>query len=144
MTVRYYLAHPIGTRHDVRKWELAFEKRTGIELGNPFYDTERTDIKAIDEGRMDPFDPNLDSDSIVEGDLKMINERDGTVAMVSRAVPTAGTYYEIWHTFLSKKPVFFITPDSGTHPWHIYIAKHSGGFIVKTVEEFEQRIGERV
>jgi len=141
MTVRYYLAHPIGTRHDVRAWELEFEKRTGIELGNPFYDnTERDDIKAIDEGRTDPFDARLDSDGIVEGDLKMIDERDGLVAMVSRTIPSIGTFCEVWHTFRTKKPVFIISPDWYTHPWLIYVAKHSGGFVVKTVEEFEQRI----
>ena len=48
----FYLAHPFEARKNVRKWELGFEKRTGINLFNPFYDgDEREDVEKADQDR---------------------------------------------------------------------------------------------
>lgn len=137
---RLYVAHPIGKRHEVRAWELDFEKRTGIELANPFYDTDRDDIKRIDRGETDPFDARLDANKVVEGDLKMIDGSDGIVAWADRTQPSIGTFMEVWYTFSKGMPVYIVSPDWGTHPWLIYVTRKSGGFIVKSYEEFEERI----
>ncbi len=138
---RFYLAHPIGTRHEVRAWELEFEKRTGIELANPFYDTARTDIIAIDRGEKTPFSETLDPIGIVEADLDMIDKGDGLVALVNKDVPSIGTFMEAWYAAMdADMPVYIISPNWFTHPWLRYVADQSGGFIVKTREEFEERI----
>ncbi len=136
-----YLAHPILIRDKIRAWELGFEQRTGIELSNPFYDgVERDDIKIIDAGKRSPWSAELDCDVIVRGDIGKIVERDGLLAYVERGVPSIGTFMEIWITMSLGKPVFIVSPDWGTHPWLVYCARHSGGRIFTTFEEFEKFI----
>ena len=143
--MKLYLAHPIGTRHDVRKWELEFEKRTGIELDNPFYDTERQDIVAIDQGKQTPFNITLDFHGIVRDDLAKIDSCDGLVASVDKSVPSIGTFMEMWYCGIqSDKPVFVVSPNWDTHPWLRYVTDESDGFIVKDWAEFEKRIVKRV
>ena len=46
----YYLAHSLGSRFQIRKWELDFEDRAGVDLINPFYDIERENIRLLDAG----------------------------------------------------------------------------------------------
>lgn len=136
-----YLAHPILVRHDIRNWEVGFEERTGIVLSNPFYDgAERADILLIDSGKRAPYSGKLDADKIVHGDLKKIDESDGLVAWVERRTPSIGTFMECWYAYTTKKPVFIVSPDWHTHPWLVFVTRHSGGFIVKTLKEFERKI----
>ena len=131
-------------RHDVRAWELDFEKRTGVELDNPFYDTDRTDIVAIDQGKESPFGITLDFRGIVHDDLAKIDSSDGLVAFVDKTVPSIGTFMEVWYCGVqSDKPVFIISPNWDTHPWLRYVVDVSDGFIVKDQSEFEKRIVKR-
>lgn len=137
---RLYLAHPFPTRLKIREWEIEFEKRTGIELINPFYDRNRKDVEKIDKGLLSPYDLKRQYISIVEGDLKAINESDGIVAYHRHGTPAWGTPMEVIYTALmAKKPVFIVTNKPG-HPWSIYMARKSGGFVVTTLKQFEERL----
>ena len=142
--MKLYLAHPIGIRHEMRKWELEFEKRTSILLDNPFYDTDRQDVHLIDQGKQTPFGATLDFRGIVHDDLAKIDVSDGLVASVDKEVPSIGTVMEMWYCGIQKdKPVFIVSPNWNTHPWLRYVADESDGFIVKSWEEFERRIVRR-
>lgn len=133
-----YLAHPIMVREEIRAWELAFEKHSGIALRNPFYDgAERDDIKKIDSGQMmGAFD--LDYEKIVRGDVGAIVAADGLVAYVKKTVPSIGTFMEIWICMSLGKPVFVVSPDWGEHPWLRYCTIKSGGETFKSFEEFQK------
>lgn len=102
--MRLYLAHPILNREDVRKRELAFEERTGIELFNPFYDGNEADmIKLLDSGKvtLQEYSAKLNEDGygreFVEDDLRAIDKNDGVVAVIYRGTPTIGTSQEVMH-----------------------------------------------
>ena len=137
---RLYLAHPFPSRHKIREWELEFEKRTGIQLVNPFYDRERHDVDKIDKGLLSPYDLKRHYKKIVEGDLKAIDGSDGVVAFHRHGIPAWGTPMEVIYTALmAKKPVFIITNKPG-HPWSLYMAWKSGGFVVTTLKQFEERL----
>lgn len=137
---KLYLAHPFPTRQRIRAWELSFEERTGIQLTNPFYDRTRKDIDAIDRGQMDPYDLTRKYKSIVEGDLKAIDEADGLVAYHRHGIPALGTPMEILYAaFICGKPTYINTNKPG-HPWLVYMARKSKGFIVATHKQFEERL----
>ena len=137
----FYLAHPLVLRHEIREKELAFEKRTGIELINPFYDTERDDVKAIDAGTMQRFSEKLDFKAIVENDLAAIDRAGGIVAIVRKGAISMGTPMEMWYTLSEGKQVFVICDDElKGHPWVIYVTTMSGGFVASSFEEFEQKL----
>jgi len=140
--MKFYLAHPIIVRKKVRKAELKFEEDTGYELINPFYDArERSDIKKIDQGKIRPYSGVLDCESIVEGDLKTIDEcPDGIVAWMEKGIQSIGTYMEIWYAYSHGKRVFVITTTWNTHPWIRYVVEHSGGAIVKDFQELKRVI----
>ena len=137
---KLYLAHPFPTRTHIRGWEEEFERRTGIELVNPFYDRSRPEVEKIDKGLLSPYDLKRHYKKIGEGDLKAIQESDGIVAYHRHGIPTVGTAMEIiMAALVYKKPVFIITNKPG-HPWLLYCAKASGGFIVGTLKQFEERL----
>lgn len=143
MKKRYYLAHPLKIRGDIRTQELQFEKNTGIELVNPFYDPkgeshEREDIKALDAANRSAWSGQLNYERIVEDDVHAIDSCDGTVGWVEKTVHTVGTYMELWDTYLKGKPVYIITPDWPTHPWLKYIAVKSNGGIFSSFAELEK------
>jgi nucleoside 2-deoxyribosyltransferase len=119
--MKLYLAHPIGSRKGVRSWEMEMEaKHPGLELINPFYDTERVDIHEIDAGRMSRF--GVDPDGIVNADVDLIMKSDGMVAIINGDV-SYGTVMEIVYAFLNHKPVYVIcTNGYGKHPWLNYHA----------------------
>ena len=145
-TARYYLAHPIRIRHMVRQQELVFEKSTGIELLNPFYDgAEASAIAPLDRGEitMKQYSDRLaktgQADAFVESDLKNIQEADGVVAVIPGDVPTIGTSMEMWHAYTIRKPVFIITDFPG-HIWLRYVAEKSGGAIVSSFEQLAPKL----
>lgn len=142
---KLYLAHPIKIRHDIRKMELEFEKNTGIELVNPFYDkkgngAEREDIKQIDNAARTAWSGELPYEEIVENDLFSINDADGIIAWAEKTVGSIGTYMEIWECFKLGKKVFIISPDWQNHPWLKYCAIKSGGGIFSSFRELEKYI----
>ena len=140
--MKFYLAHSILARKWVRKQELKFEKTTGHELVNPFYDgRERGDIVKVDAGLWSPYDMRLDPDTLVEGDLNAIDECQGILAFVSKKYPSIGTYCEIWYAYAQEKPVYIISPDWFTHPWLRYVTNKSKGRIVKNFDELCSELG---
>jgi len=115
-----YLANPFVSRKATREWELCFEKETGTDLINPFYDTERTDILDIDAGRMDRY--AADPDIIVDHDVGLIKKADGILAIVDGST-SVGTIMEIVYAFIDSKLVYLIvTNGEENHPWLRYHA----------------------
>ena len=105
-----YLAHQLGNRKDVREWEIRFEKRTGINLINPFYDCpNRKDIKLLDTLNKAQIMEYLvtrdekDCQTIVERDLALIRKSDGVVAFVTGSI---GTSMEVIMAFRIAVGVF--------------------------------------
>jgi len=116
----FYLAHPFHDRTFVRKWELEVEHDLPVTLLNPFYDTGRQDIVAIDAGEKDRYD--LDAEKIVEGDLALIDKCKKIVAWASGAY-SVGTVMEAMYAWTRQYPVYLIAENGcGKHPWWRYIA----------------------
>lgn len=173
MTLRLYLAHPILSREDVRRKELAFESRTGIVLVNPFYDGDEAEvIKLLDSGKLtlQEYAAKLNEEGhgkeFVQDDLRAIDRNDGVVAVVYRGTPTIGTAMEVMYDVVryalfpdflrswlrghnisfdeadiekERKPVYIVT-NFPEHIWLIYAAKKTGGFIVETFSELEEKL----
>jgi len=144
--LRYYLAHPILLRRKVRRDELEFERKTKIELVNPFYDgPEVAAIAPLDSGEitLKQYSARLSKNGLGEkfvlGDLSAIAETDGIVAVIHSDVPTIGTSCEIWEAMRSGKPVYIVT-DFGNHIWLRYVAEKSGGFIVENFDQLARRL----
>lgn len=152
--MKLYLAHPILSRADIRDKELKFEERTGIELVNPFYDGDEVRfIRPLDEGKitLQEYAAHLNENGkwkeFVRGDLKAVERNDGVVAVIYRGTPTIGTSMEMWHavelTWAGRpKPVYIVT-NFPEHIWLRFVAEETGGFIVSTFTELEQRLSER-
>jgi len=121
---KFYLAHPILVRKEVREQELKFEAETGIELVNPFYDGwEKKDIEAIDSGKKTVWHQGLKYRRIVENDLHEILKADGLVAFLP-FVPTVGTIIELVLAKQFNKEVYIIAEYEPwlSHPWLKYFA----------------------
>lgn len=116
-----YLAHPFDSRKTVRIWEQKFERDTGIDLVNPFYDIERTDVEEIDQNRAERYE-KLDHIHLVERDLTAIYASDFIVAFITGDL-SYGTIQEIVYAALAEKPVYLIVSNGhADHPWLKYHA----------------------
>jgi len=128
---RIYLAHPFEERRRIREWEKNFERENPhLELFNPFYDADRTDIDAIDRGEKTRYELSVD---VVKRDLSNLAVSDWALAFVSDGVPSIGTIMEIVYAHIFRIPVAVIAKKEYNHPW---IVQHA---IVrfKSIEEFE-------
>jgi len=119
----YYLAHPFDSRKEVREWELGFEKRTGINLLNPFYDAPcRTDVEKIDAGRQERYE-KVDENELVQRDVSHIKKRGvkGIIALINGDL-SYGTIQEmVYAKIICKKKVYsVITNGHENHPWLKY------------------------
>jgi len=141
--MKLYLAHPLVERKWIREIELYIEKETGIELVNPFYDTERSDIKDIDSGIKTRFDPDLDYTGIVDNDLNAIDNCKGVVAFLNHE-RTIGTPCEMWYCMLKNMPVYVISEDVTMHPWIRYIVDKSEGKSFNDFSDFIKYIKENI
>ena len=138
-SITFYLAHPLELRHEVRKAELVIEKETGINLDNPFYDSDRNDILKIDRGEISREDQSLNFEEIVEGDLKKIEDSYGIIVYIKKGIYSIGTSCECWHTLVQTlKPIFVVSPDSLSHPWVRYFIQESNGKGFETWEELKE------
>jgi nucleoside 2-deoxyribosyltransferase len=114
----YYMAHPFDYRKKAREWELGIEKKLGIEIVNPFYDTGRQDTKDIDAGRLARY--KIEPNKIVEGDVEWIKKSKGIIAFVTGDL-SYGTIQEMVYGKNLGKPVFsVITNGHDEHPWLQY------------------------
>ncbi len=126
--MKYYLAHPLALRKEIRETELFIEKSTGVELINPFYDTGRDDIELIDKGERDRASLAYDPATIVGKDLGQIMISDGVVAYLTKETHQVGTICEIWFCAnQAHKPVYIVSDDCLGHPWIRFIIQTSGG-----------------
>ena len=144
--MKRYLAHPFDTRFDMRQWELRMESNLdGLELINPFYDIDRADVLAIDEGRMERY--AADPAAIVTRDIQALRLADGFCGYVNGAL-TYGTIMEIayawlWHGIKDKEHVDYpveliVTNGHQDHPW---LRFHSTA-IFTSLEEYEGYLAE--
>src|SRR3972149_5556344 len=105
--LKLYLAHPLEMRKEIRQLELEIEKITGIELINPFYDTERDDIEKIDSGCATRDSASLNPANIVGKDIGQITIADGVVAYLTKETHQIGTICEIWYcSQQAHKPIY--------------------------------------
>lgn len=106
---QYYLAHQLKYRYRVQKIQLHIEQLTGLKLINPFYDTGRTDMQAIDSGKKSRYSFSKDESIIIrEHDLQWINNCDGIVCILIDS-DTIGSYMEIFYcSRILQKPVYLI------------------------------------
>jgi len=125
--VKYYLAHPFDSRREMREWELGFEKRTGIQIINPFYDEVREEIIVADNEYIDMSREEREKlvlskyKEIVEKDLEKVRRSDGIIAIINDK-KSIGTLQEMVYAFLAKKPVYVMAFNSANHPWVKYHA----------------------
>jgi hypothetical protein len=118
-----YLAHPFETRKWVREWELDFERGSGINLFNPFYDgEERTDVERADLDRTIRYE-QLDPNELIPRDVGNIDSneegcrRDGIISLVTGDL-SYGTIMEIVYSRLLMIPVLsVVTNGHENHPW---------------------------
>jgi len=146
MTLNLYLAHSFDFRFKAREWELEFEKRTKINLINPFYDTQRTDVEKIDAGRAERY-KELIPKELVERDLSIIKKSDGLVGLITGDL-SYGTIMEIVYSKvledINKKKnkefthpnYLIITNKHENHPWLKYHATE----IFTSLDDFENWI----
>ena len=114
----YYLAHPFGTRAEMRQWELAMEVRYDIEIVNPFYDLHRSDVDAIDQGHMQRY--AVIASEIVDRDLEAIRKSDGVIAYIDGS-RSYGTIMEIAYAVMFGVRVYIVcTNGEERHPWLRY------------------------
>lgn len=133
---KIYLAHPILLRKEVRNWELEMEKKHGVNLYNPFYDSdtefEKMAVNSLDSGNgCIDYTPEL-SHKIVQSDVDAIKKCDAVIAILSSKIFTIGTCMETVYATLNKKPVYVIIYDEDNmecrnhpiskHPW---VQEHS-------------------
>ena len=113
-----YLCHPFDSRKWVREWELGIEKKLGITILNPFYDTGRQNAKDIDAGRLARYE--IEPKKIVEVDIDLIKKSKGLVAFITGDL-SYGTIQEMVYGKLYKKPVYsIVTNKHEKHPWLQY------------------------
>lgn len=74
--IKFYLAHATESKPKVRKWEQKFERRTGIQLINPFFDCNTEETQFGKEGKEKYPRMKEKVIQLYEGDLKQIARKD--------------------------------------------------------------------
>jgi nucleoside 2-deoxyribosyltransferase len=133
---KFYLAHPFDARYKMREWELEFEKKTGFELLNPFYDgVDNVGVSSVDTGRQERYE-SVDADDLVEKDIEHIKNCDGVIAIIDGSL-SYGTIQEmVYAKFLGKPVISVVTNNHENHPW----IRHHSKIIINNLEEVEQAI----
>ena len=146
----YYMAHTFGDRLRLRIEEKKIERKTGLNLVNPFYDVEgRHDVKKFDRLSQDKkfkdkeerqkwistwgLATNIPKE-VVERDLKIIRRADGVLAFFTDKI-SVGTPMEVFYnSHVVKHPTYLIIEDRTKmgHPWLVYHATA----IFTSVDEF--------
>ncbi len=131
----YYLSHPWDTRKMMRQWELRIEVDYDLEIINPFYDINRDDVLAIDNGIAGRYE-RLDPEVIVSRDLTAIAQSDGVIAYVDGSV-SYGTIMEMVYAYQLNRAISLIcTNGHEDHPWLVF---HSDR-IYTSLEAFEDTL----
>ena len=123
MGLELYLAHPFDSRKTVRRWELKFEKSTGISLINPFFDSPSQGEKIHkDDFSNERYYKTLNNKIIVNHDIKLISrpETYGILAIVNGNT-SYGTIQEMVYAKNAGKEVFSVVSNGHqNHPWLKY------------------------
>lgn len=146
----FYLSHPEASRHYVRRWELAFEKRhPKIALVNPFYDVpgeQEEDTKTRDRGEKPKIDRGYNW-RLTQRDYIAIAYSRGIVAVVDEnSERSIGTIMEIvMARALAKNPKLLICTkkELQKHPWlktHFHKIYHSFKDFEKDIERQVARV----
>jgi len=115
--LRGYLAHPVLDRVKVATFERNFERRTGVDLINPFTEVEREPEENLVASESGIYDG---TDKVVDKDLMAILSCDFVVAFVT-GQRSYGTIMEICYGYSMGKPVFIICENGHEkHPWLVY------------------------
>ena len=142
--MKLYLAHPFNSRIYIREWEKEFEKRTGIELANPFFDNPDRVAKFSETAEFNEKERKRlvkNFYGIVSGDLKYMQSCDGLLAIVdgNRSIGTLMeiVYNRMFSLISGNRPCYIITTSGEEHhPWLKYHATK----IFKNFDEFETYI----
>lgn len=117
--VKFYLAHPLNSRHEVRAHEIRIETECpDIQLMNPFYDFDRDDIKDIDNGKTTRWELTYERcEDLVENDINSIIDCDGIVAVLDKGL-SCGTFMEIVYARVNNKKIIVLDLNGmKNHPW---------------------------
>jgi hypothetical protein len=118
--MQYYLAHQLIYRKIVRGMQKDIEYYYGLTLINPFYDTQRTDIQAIDQGKQSRYDIEIERcKDIVLNDLNVIRNCDGVICILFDH-EVLGSFMEMFYAWNDCEiPVYLICYDEKirNHPW---------------------------
>jgi hypothetical protein len=131
-----YLGHPFRSRDKVREWELKVEKKLGIELHNPFFDTKEVREEVKNDGDAEKKGTRLytgNATEIVKRDLDSLRNSVGMVAVLDGG-ERYGTIMEIVYGCYFFKPVFII--QSTGHTQHYWLQYHAQK-VFSTLREFE-------
>ncbi|MCK9595579.1 hypothetical protein M0R19_00110 [Candidatus Pacearchaeota archaeon] len=133
----FYLGHPKKSKERVRKWELEFEERTGINLINPFYDDCAEDKEMKKVGAVD-YATLKSPDIVIDADLRIIKHPSvrGSVFITDKN-RSIGTFQEmVYNKMFGKEAYSIITSKEENHPWLRY---HSDKIFLN-FESFEEFI----
>lgn len=115
-----YLSHPFDTRESVRTWEV--NHPFSFKFINPFFIKENVEVFNDKDVSSDDYYKRLDSNRVVENDLKLINKCDVLLAIIDGSV-SYGTIMEIVYAKHYKKGVIILcTNGHHNHPWIKYHA----------------------
>ncbi len=132
-TLCLYLAHNLNDRKKIREIELWLEANYNLKLFNPFYDSSRSDIKEIDEGKSNRWElDNKKCKNIVKRDLTNLSNQHGILAIIY--APSIGTTLEIGHARTKHKKIFVISEVYIDHPW----LKVYADYLFRNPEEFKK------
>tara|TARA_Y100000310_G_C20684155_1_gene817907 strand:+ start:1919 stop:2794 length:876 start_codon:yes stop_codon:yes gene_type:complete len=133
---KFYLAHPFDARYRVRGWELEFEKKTGFDLLNPFYEgSDNVGIENVNTGRQERYE-KIDADKLIERDIDHIKDCDGVIAIIDGSL-SYGTIQEMVYAKINEKPVITVVLNGHeNHPW----LRHHSNIIVNDLDRVEQAV----
>lgn len=120
--MKFYLAHPFGSRLEIRLWQLEMEKKYNIKMFNAFFDTKSESTWTNTDTNNNAYFDTLNYKTIVNDDLDLIKKTDVMIAIINDVL-SYGTIQEIVYAHLYKKKIFIIcTNGKDKHPWLRYHA----------------------
>lgn len=137
-----YLAHSVRERGMGKRVQKRLED-LGYEIYNPFYPIDprayRTDIKALDEGLIVPWDvPDRDSaEWIIKVDLRAVGNSDIIVCIFPNK-RTVGIPCEMMFAWMRHISILTVVPgDMKGHPWIVGMADK----VFTDIEELYEYLG---
>lgn len=137
---KFYLGHATKSRQEVRTWEAGFEKRTGIELINPFYEGFTLESEWGDAGEEKYSLLKEKVTSLFSGDLKQIASLDtlGGVFILDDhwSWGTPAEQATVW--LMSKLNYTVALSREKNYFNHPVVRFYSGNKVFSSKEEFEE------